>query len=326
MTRRASLLAFGCCLLILGLVQLPVGEGRTAGHEDHFLVGCGGGECHGPATSTLVFKLEGVPGEYKAEQVYTLNLSISGGPVVANASSLGQGGFDLYVTQGQFQLIGPDAGSLRLGRSDRELSNTANVSERRSWTFRWMAPEAGSGKVEFQLAVLAGDAQGDEGGDQWETLRLISEGSNFSWRKWIQKGLGIALVAAVLLYARSKMKEADRLQREKQAREAKEKEGVGEGDYAKEDPTETLMDPLAPMPFDGNRVAGRREKDTGHDTVPDPETRADLEDEPDGDPDMKTGPESETNGEPETEPVTSRSPDEKDTLVPDEGTAPEQEP
>lgn len=266
-------------MLLVGLVQLPAGEGGTAGFEDNFLVGCGGGNCHGLSTSALQFELEGVPGEYEAERVYTLNLSIQGGPVVTNGSSLGQGGFNLYVTGGQFQLMGPDSGNLRLGRSDRELSHTANESDRRYWNFRWLAPESGSGDVEFQLAVLAGDANGDGEGDQWETQRIICKGSDFSWRQWVTKGLGIALVAGVLLYARSRLKEADRAQRERMRAEA-EAEAENEGSNDGSDGTDgtdgehgtdrRLKDPLAPPPIDIDADIGIDPDEGMGDPEPDP--------------------------------------------------------
>ena len=293
MGRGASWLTLCICLALTCLTLLPAGEGGTVGIEDRFLVGCGGGSCHGIATPALQFELEGVPAEYEADEVYTLNLSITGGPAVANAASRGQGGFDLFVTQGEFQLMGPDSGNLRLGRSDRELSHTANETTRRYWNFRWMAPESGSGDVEFQLAVLAGDANGDKAGDQWETQRIICEGSNFSWRAWALKGLGIAVVVAVLLYLRSMLKEADRAQREKLAREAEAgAEGEAGADGA-EDGSTDIQDPLAPMPIDIGRDLGLAGKEAPSQKEPDDKTddKTDVgsETEPEADEDEEQG-------------------------------------
>ncbi len=227
MTRRAlpAIILF-ILIVLVSLVNLPAGKGRLGGLDDHFLAGCGGTNCHNDSTPGLDLTLVGIPVEYEVKKVYTLRLTINSGPIVDNSSARGQGGFDLYVTGGHFQLLIPDSGDLRLGQSDRELSHTANDTKTRFWTFRWMAPEVGEGNVEFQLAVLAGNTDETHSGDQWTTLRIVSEGSHFNLRNWILKGLGLSVVVMILLYARHKLKEADRAQRA--AKE--EEEEIQDGD------------------------------------------------------------------------------------------------
>ena len=119
--------------------------------------GCG---CHG--YNVVSAQLSGVPSEYTAGTTYTLTVGMGTSP--------NTGGFNLEVSKGQ--LSNPDANSKINGNARQATHDYAPGTT--SWSFDWTAPSAGSGSVQFDLAVLSGNGNGGTSGDTYGTTTLTS--------------------------------------------------------------------------------------------------------------------------------------------------------
>ncbi len=114
--------------------------------------GCG---CHGGAGITA--QLSGLPSAYVAGTTYSLTVGMSGSP--------NTGGFNLEINRGA--LSNPDVNAQV---SSNGFQATHGYSPgTTSWTMDWTAPAAGSGNIQFNLAVLSANGNGGTSGDSYGT-------------------------------------------------------------------------------------------------------------------------------------------------------------
>ena len=134
------------------------------GSEDGRWNASTGCNCHG-SSSSVTPVLTGFPTAYIADITYTLTVSVGGNPAT--------GGFNLAVNKGT--LSNPDPNAQVAGNG---LQATHGYSPgTTSWNVDWTAPSTGSGSVNLNLAVLAGDNSGTKNsGDKYNTYSTsISE-------------------------------------------------------------------------------------------------------------------------------------------------------
>jgi len=113
--------------------------------------------CHG-TSSTISPSLSGLPwgaGGYTAGATYSLNWD--GGPHIP-----GDGGFNLDASAGSWSNLGSQVQLV-----NGELTHSSDSL--RSWSADWTAPAAGTGNVDFNLAVLYANGNGANSGDDWGT-------------------------------------------------------------------------------------------------------------------------------------------------------------
>ena len=113
--------------------------------------------CHSNS-SPISPSLSGLPwgaGGYTPGSTYSLIWD--GGPHVS-----GDGGFNLDASAGTWSNLGP---AVQL--SNGELTHSSDSL--RSWSADWTAPTAGSGDVDFDLAVLYANGNSQNTGDSWGT-------------------------------------------------------------------------------------------------------------------------------------------------------------
>ena len=128
-----------------------------------------GCNCHGAVVSPDVAgSISGLPDQYNYSEEYEIVVSFSGGP--ANAANSNQGGFNLWVSDGE--LVPSDATVQAYGVN--EVSHTEAGNDQTSWTLTWTAPSSDK-NVEFVLHVnsVNGNADGNNGGssgDMWNRL------------------------------------------------------------------------------------------------------------------------------------------------------------
>ena len=128
-----------------------------------------GCNCHGAVVSPDVAgSISGLPDQYKYSEEYEIVVSFTGGP--ANAANSNQGGFNLWVSDGE--LVPSDATVQAYGVN--EVSHTEAGNDQTSWTLTWTAPSSDK-NVEFVLHVnsVNGNADGNNGGssgDMWNRL------------------------------------------------------------------------------------------------------------------------------------------------------------
>lgn len=156
---RKSAVWFVVILYMVMLAPLSVD-----GSEDGKWNASTGCNCHG-SSSSVTPVLNGFPSAYVADTTYSLSVSVGGNPAT--------GGFNLAVSKGT--LSNPDANAQVAGNG---LQATHGYSPgTSSWTFDWTAPSTGSGTVNLNLAVLAGDNSGSKNSaDKYNTYSTsISE-------------------------------------------------------------------------------------------------------------------------------------------------------
>ncbi len=128
-----------------------------------------GCNCHGAVVSPDVAgSISGLPDQYNYSEEYEIVVSFTGGP--ANAANSNQGGFNLWVSDGE--LVPSDATVQAYGVN--EVSHTEAGNDQTSWTLTWTAPSSDK-NVEFVLHVnsVNGNADGNNGGssgDMWNRL------------------------------------------------------------------------------------------------------------------------------------------------------------
>jgi len=150
--------------LIVILYMAMLAPLSVDGSEDGRWNASTGCNCHG-SSSSVTPGLTGFPTAYIADTTYTLTVSVGGNPAT--------GGFNLAVNKGT--LSNPD---LNAQVSGNGLQATHDYSPgTTSWTVDWKAPTTGSGSVNLNLAVLAGDNTGSKtSGDVYNTYSAsISE-------------------------------------------------------------------------------------------------------------------------------------------------------
>jgi hypothetical protein len=147
-SRRVAVL-----LVLLFLVSLSQSVySQSTGMTGRSVTGC---TCHSNSGG-LSASINGLPfgaGGYTPGATYSL--SWDGGP-----HSSGKGGFNFDVSAGSWTNLGA-----YVQLSNGELTHSSDLA--RAWTADWVAPAAGTGDVDFTLAVLYANGNGENTGDTW---------------------------------------------------------------------------------------------------------------------------------------------------------------
>ena len=149
-TRRLLAIVLLTMLISSSQVAIANSNGKTGASTS----GC---TCHG-SSSTISPSLSGLPwgaGGYTAGATYSLNWD--GGPHIP-----GDGGFNLDASAGSWSNLGSQVQLV-----NGELTHSSDSL--RSWSADWTAPAAGTGNVDFNLAVLYANGNGANSGDDWGT-------------------------------------------------------------------------------------------------------------------------------------------------------------
>ena len=155
-------------VLLLGMVAVPSATSLPTGVAGVKDSGC---NCHGAVVSDSVLPiLDGLPDTYNYSEVYTLTLGFTGGP--ADPSNINQGGFNLWVSDGEISVNDVSVQSW----NPNEVSHTDAGNDQTMWTVDWTAP-ANDRNVEFILHVNsvngnAGSPEGGTSGDEWNRISI----------------------------------------------------------------------------------------------------------------------------------------------------------
>ena len=140
-------------LVLLFLVSLSQSVySQSTGMTGRSVSGC---TCHSNSGG-LSASINGLPfgaGGYTPGATYSLQWD--GGPHVS-----GDGGFNFDVSAGSWTNLGA-----YVQLSNGELTHSSDAA--RSWTADWIAPAAGTGDVDFTVAVLYANGNGQNTGDTW---------------------------------------------------------------------------------------------------------------------------------------------------------------
>ena len=153
-------------VLSVAMLIAPAAVSYPTGVNGVAQTGC---NCHGAvANSDVAPSISGLPDQYNYSEEYEIVVSFTGGP--ANAANSNQGGFNLWVSDGELAPI--DATAQAYGAN--EVSHTEAGNDQTSWTLTWTAP-SGDRNVEFILHVnsVNGNEDGNNGGssgDLWNKL------------------------------------------------------------------------------------------------------------------------------------------------------------
>ena len=154
------------CFLILTLVSTNSIEARHTG-----IVSEGGCGCHGAMNSNTVITVDGLPDEYNLSEEYFFNLTISNENVpVQNPDQ--NGGFSIILTGGGILEPVPDADGNVAQEMDGGLTHTMDINNRRTWEFKWTAPDYYSTNVSFLIYGNAVNGNGAPSGDEWNGLEI----------------------------------------------------------------------------------------------------------------------------------------------------------
>tara|TARA_B100000575_G_scaffold15693_1_gene11075 strand:- start:7231 stop:9552 length:2322 start_codon:yes stop_codon:yes gene_type:complete len=152
--------------LVMALVISPAAVSYPNGIQGVKASGC---NCHGAATnSEVVPSITGLPDQYNYSEIYEITVSFVGGPT--NPSNINQGGFNLWVSDGE---LSPSDATVQ-SYSVNEVSHTEAGNDQTSWTLTWTSPSSDR-NVEFVLHTnsVNGNADGANGGssgDMWNRL------------------------------------------------------------------------------------------------------------------------------------------------------------
>ena len=140
-------------LVLLFLVSLSQSAySQSTGMTGRSVSGC---TCHSNSGS-LSASINGLPcgaGGYTPGATYSLQWD--GGPHIS-----GDGGFNFDVSAGSWTNLGA-----YVQLSNGELTHSSDAA--RSWTADWIAPVAGTGDVDFTVAILYANGNGQNSGDTW---------------------------------------------------------------------------------------------------------------------------------------------------------------
>lgn len=152
MNRKVGTLGVLFLLLLLPLGQVNANSGGKFNSSN----GC---SCHGGAGGVTA-QLTGLPSAYEALATYTLSVGMSTSPST--------GGFNLDVNRGT---LGNGDANTQVASNGRQATH-ASAPGTTSWTMDWTAPSSGSGSVLFKLAVLSGNGNGGNSGDDYNTFSI----------------------------------------------------------------------------------------------------------------------------------------------------------
>ncbi|MDP6886027.1 MAG: hypothetical protein QGI58_04000 [Candidatus Thalassarchaeaceae archaeon] len=165
MLRSRRAVAIFVLMMLISSSQVAIAN--STGKTGQSTAGC---TCHS-ASASISPSLSGLPwgaGGYTPGTTYSLTWD--GGPHVS-----GEGGFNLDASAGTWSNLGSQVQLV-----NGELTHSSDSL--RSWSADWTAPSAGSGDVDFDLAVLYANGNGANSGDSWGTgtwtLGEDSSGSN----------------------------------------------------------------------------------------------------------------------------------------------------
>lgn len=154
MPRRGAISVIVIFLLLSSASQMAIANSSGKYNSSN---GC---NCHGSASSSLT-PTHNFPSTYSPGQSYSLNIGMSGGV------SGSKGGFNLQVSDGT---LSTSFGIMNTQVNSAGNQGTHSFPDYRSWSLDWTAPSAGSGPVNFALAVMAANGNGNNQGDHWATL------------------------------------------------------------------------------------------------------------------------------------------------------------
>ena len=152
------------CFLILTLVSTNSIEARQTG-----IVSEGGCGCHGGMNSNTVITVDGLPDEYDLSEEYFFTLTISNENVPVQNSDQ-NGGFSIILTGGGILESVPDADGNVAQEMDGGLTHTMDINDRRTWEFKWTAPDNYSANVSFLIYGNAVNGNGAPSGNEWNGL------------------------------------------------------------------------------------------------------------------------------------------------------------
>ena len=152
------------CFLVLTLAGTNSIEARSAG-----IVSEGGCGCHGGMNSNTVITVDGLPEEYNISEEYFFTLTISNENVpVQNPDQ--NGGFSIILTGGGILESVPDADGNVAQEMDGGLTHTLDINDRRTWEFKWTAPDNYSANVSFLIYGNAVNGNGAPSGNEWNGM------------------------------------------------------------------------------------------------------------------------------------------------------------
>ncbi len=169
--KAVSLFALLVCMCIsTSVLALPTGIGgdqsSAGGPTDVARDGC---TCHGQETTISVTVIMGdVPLSYTPGESYEISIQIIGGPDINTASNTG--GISLKFSHGT---LSPGTGFENLLQNWEEdstiLTHTSAGAtvEDRTWVIKWVAPETGSGPVDYWISANSVNGADAMAGDQW---------------------------------------------------------------------------------------------------------------------------------------------------------------
>ena len=148
---------------ILLASTVPTSIGYSNGVYNRGSSGC---SCHGYSSATV--SMSGHPSSYTPGTTYTLQISVSSGQ--------GNGGFSLDVNTGTLT-TGGSVGIMAVKVNSAGTSATHTTNSHRSWSVDWIAPSAGSGSAQFDIAAVSADGNNGRTGDVWgSTSVTVPEG------------------------------------------------------------------------------------------------------------------------------------------------------
>ena len=141
------------------LLLVPAIQGYEGGVYNQ-ASGCG---CHSQSgTNSASVTISGLPTSYDANKLYQVTVSVSGG--VPGSS----GGFSLEVDKGTLS-TGIGIMAVKVNSQGNSATHTITGSSYRSWGFEWTSPSAGGGTVNFEVAGMTTNGNGNNNGDRWVT-------------------------------------------------------------------------------------------------------------------------------------------------------------
>jgi hypothetical protein len=184
--KNKKILGSFALIIIVTAIIISSAGGYSTGRWDRAKTGC---DCHASSADPSVSAdISGLPAEYTPEQIYSLSISVSGGPPTT------KGGFNLEILGGTLSTIDPN---VQINGLQNQATHT-NPNQR-SWSVDWTAPSMGFGDVNIWLAGNAVNGNGFNTGDGWnlfsqvvpevplpENIINLKQGWNLISIPWIQ--------------------------------------------------------------------------------------------------------------------------------------------
>ena len=143
-------------LLCVLLLFFSLSTGSVIARNDGMFNQTNNCNCHNSGSVTP--SISGLPSAYTAGDTYALTIGMSGTPAT--------GGFNLKVSKG---VLSTSDSHAQISSNSFQATHTYSPGTT-SWSIDWKAPATGSGNVQFNLAVLAGNNNGNDNGDMYATM------------------------------------------------------------------------------------------------------------------------------------------------------------